>query len=128
MKLKLSSKTKKGPANESPDDLYHFSFSFFFFFFIKKSTISPPAIFSYILFPPPVFSWLKKKNRTIRHPSQWKMTKETVSARLVNRQGQKSLPLPLPRHPFSLRKSKGRVIVRLIPQDKSLSDFRNPSN
>lgn len=38
--------------------------------------------------------------------------------------GTKSPPSPL--HPFSLRKSKGRVIARLIPQDKSLSDSRNP--
>lgn len=47
-----------------------------YIFFIKKSTSSTPAPYFIPFF---CFSWLKKKKKSqaIRHPSQWKMTKET---------------------------------------------------
>ena len=93
-------------------------------FFLLLKTLQTTLLL-YILFPAPVFSWLKKKrNRVIRHRSRWKMTKETSFRRGWRTDGDKEPPSPL--HPFSLRKSKGRVIARLIPQDKSLSDSRNP--
>lgn len=64
----------------------------------------------------------KKKNQAIRlfHSERWPR-----KHRFGEQAGRDLSPLL---HPFSLRKSKGRVIARLISRDKSLSDFRNPSN
>lgn len=97
-----------------------------YIFFIKKSTSSTPAPYFIPFF---CFSWLKKKKNprlfVILHSERWPRKHRFGEA--GEQTGTKSPP-PSPPHPFSLRKSKGRVIVRLIPQDKSLSDSRNPSN